>query len=353
MLVGSMAMAQSQQSTLLSAGLTPDSPFYFLDRWGESIQSFFTFNPENKARLEISFASERAAEIKALLVIKGVQSKEVEVAQNLLDTNLSRTASILAELKKDGKDVSVLAKELDDKFAEPSAILGQALKGQQLTLKTQKDELKTKIEEARKTGNTTLLVSFVKQLDEIKAQEELLDQKEKEQKQNLNKQTEAIEEQMSVKDEVVHKIAEMEKEKSDMVSEAQKKGLDVSAVVFNQFDNFIVQAKEALGRGQYEEAIQLAKLAEQTLEYVSNNIDRLEKAQENDSELKIKVDVQKADALKKVNEAGKGDSEKIKEETKQSAEKLREEQKKASEEVKHAEEQLKEVGPAQGSEELK
>ena len=66
----STAFAQSPQVTLPSAGLTPESSFYFLDKFGEALRSFFTFNPEGKALLEITFASERVAEIKVILETK-------------------------------------------------------------------------------------------------------------------------------------------------------------------------------------------------------------------------------------------------------------------------------------------
>ncbi|MEK7635690.1 MAG: DUF5667 domain-containing protein [Patescibacteria group bacterium] len=40
----------SAQASLPDAGLLPDSPFYFLKSWKESIQLFFTFNAENKVK---------------------------------------------------------------------------------------------------------------------------------------------------------------------------------------------------------------------------------------------------------------------------------------------------------------
>src|SRR3989344_4394366 len=65
--VGGAVFAQSPQATLPSAGLTPESNFYFLDKFGEALREFFTFNPEGKARLQITFAAERIAEIKVIL----------------------------------------------------------------------------------------------------------------------------------------------------------------------------------------------------------------------------------------------------------------------------------------------
>ncbi|MDA1337149.1 MAG: DUF5667 domain-containing protein [bacterium] len=63
-LLGGVASAK-EQTVLPNPGITPESPFYFLDRIGEALQEFFTFNPEGKARLQITFAAERVAEIEA------------------------------------------------------------------------------------------------------------------------------------------------------------------------------------------------------------------------------------------------------------------------------------------------
>ena len=56
---------------LPNAGLTPESAFYFVDKIGEALREFFTFNPDAKAHLQIDFAAERIAEIKIILETKG------------------------------------------------------------------------------------------------------------------------------------------------------------------------------------------------------------------------------------------------------------------------------------------
>ncbi len=43
-------------------GTTPDSPFYFLDKFGEKIHLLFTSNPEKKSNLYLEYAKERLAE---------------------------------------------------------------------------------------------------------------------------------------------------------------------------------------------------------------------------------------------------------------------------------------------------
>src|SRR3989344_1858602 len=111
MFSGGAAFAQNQ-TALPSAGLTPESPFYFLDKLGETLREFFTFNPEGKARLQITFAAERVAEIKVILETKGIEARGLDVAQARLQEHLGNAAEIVIKQKGEGKDVSKLAKEL-------------------------------------------------------------------------------------------------------------------------------------------------------------------------------------------------------------------------------------------------
>jgi len=59
-------VASAQTNDLPSAGATPGSPFYFLDRFFEGVGTFFTFGEANKARRYLALAGERLAEAQAL-----------------------------------------------------------------------------------------------------------------------------------------------------------------------------------------------------------------------------------------------------------------------------------------------
>jgi putative hemolysin len=62
-LIGGFVLAADNNS---SAGILPNSPFYFVKEIGRNIQSFLTFNPTQKAELSLEFAEEKLAEIEAL-----------------------------------------------------------------------------------------------------------------------------------------------------------------------------------------------------------------------------------------------------------------------------------------------
>ena len=58
--------AGADDDELPDPGITPDSPFYFLDNWGKEIGLFFTFGPEAKARKALRYAEERLAEAQVM-----------------------------------------------------------------------------------------------------------------------------------------------------------------------------------------------------------------------------------------------------------------------------------------------
>src|SRR3989344_2742597 len=128
---------------LPNAGLTPESAFYFVDKIGEALREFFTFNPEGKAHLQIDFAAERIAEIKIILETKGVNAKGLEVAQSRLQANIARAAGIVESEKSKGKDVRELAKSISEDFDVNKETLTQSLNDEERTIVPKENDPKT------------------------------------------------------------------------------------------------------------------------------------------------------------------------------------------------------------------
>ena len=116
------AMAHGAVS-LPPAGLTPSNFFYFLDRWGEAIQEFFTFAPEAKAMLQLQFAAERISELQVELAAKGGDGKGLEIDRQLLAQHIEKGNKILKEEEDKGHDESVAGAEFDAKL---KSILSEA-----------------------------------------------------------------------------------------------------------------------------------------------------------------------------------------------------------------------------------
>ncbi len=342
LLAPALVFAQNKPATLTSAGLTPESNFYFLDKLGEAFREFFTFNPDSKAHLQITFAAERIAEIKVILETKGVEAKGLEVAQSRLQAHLANAATIVVDQKADGKDVSQLAKELDDEFDAPKIALEQAFKAEKRTFEVQEEELKARIRVVRQAGDTVQVESLVQQLSQAKAQKKLLELKEEKAKEALEKEEERIEEEMEVKEEVEKKIREITKEKQEILEEATKDNIVVPSGVFDKLNSLLAQVKSAIVVGNYQEAKLLAKQAEKNLDIVEETIEDLDEAKEEEEELKEKQEEKEREVKKK-------EYEEVKKEIEKDAELLKKEEEKAEEATKKAEEQLRNAGDEEES----
>lgn len=276
----------AQEKELPSAGLTPESNFYFVDKFGEALREFFIFNPEGKARIQIAYAAERVAEIRIILESKGVEAKGLEIAQSRLQAHLANASMIVSEQKAKGKDVSQLAKELNDEFEGSKLALKQGFKEQERALEAQEESLEQKIAEAHRAGDTAQVENLVQQLGQTKAQKELLELKEEEAEESLEKEEEKLEEEMEAKEKAEKAIKEAEEEKEEVMEEAAKEGTSLPTGAFARFDTFIAQAKSALALGNYQEARRLGKQAGKILDEVEEMIEILEEAKEEEEELK-------------------------------------------------------------------
>jgi len=337
-------LGAQNQTALPSAGLTPESPFYFLDRLGEALQEFFTFNPEAKAHLQITFAAERVAEIKIILETKGVNAKGLEVAQSRLQSHLADAATIVTDQKAKGKDVSQLAKELDDEFDAPKTALEQTFKDEERALEAKEKELKAKIRSARQAVDTAQVEALIKELSAVKAQKELLDAKNSDQEKAIENENEKIKEEIDAKTEAEKVIRDNQSGKQEILGEAAKDNITVPAEMFGKFDELLAQAKSALAAGNYEEAKRLAKQAEKSLDAAEKAIENLKEAKDNEEEIK-------ADEEERTQEIKNDREEKAREGAKKESENLKESQKKAEEKTKKADEQLQ-VGNEKNGEQV-
>ncbi len=269
---------------LPNAGLTPESPFYFIDKLGEILREFFTFSPEGKARLQIAFAAERVAEIKVVLETKGVDAKGLEIAEARLREHLGEAAEIVIKQKNKGKDVSNLAKELNDDFEESKFALTDSFKSEKKALEAREDELEKQMKAAAKAGDTAKAEAFAQELGRVKAQLELLELKEKEFEDDFDEEEEKLEEEMNAQQKAEETIREAEEEKAEMIEEAQEEGAEIPASAFVKFDRLLSQARELLARENYQGAKQLAEQAEDALEGVDKEIEKFEKEKERKEE---------------------------------------------------------------------
>lgn len=287
--LGFEILAQNAEFRLPKPGILPDSPLYFLDRLGEFLQEFFTFSSEAKARLEITFAAERIAEIKVLLEKKGVEAKGLDVAQSRLQAHLAKATMILNKEKTKGKDVTNLAKELDESFEGLKSTLAQTFKEQKRTLEAKAKELKAQLKDAHRAGDVAREEAVTAELGQVKRQLELLELREEDIEKELEAEEEKIEEGMEAKTKAEKAILEVEKELKEFQKEAAEEGIEIPAEALVKFNTLFSQAKAAFEANIFQEARDLAKKAEESLEEVEKEIEQLKEKTEEKEEVKEEI----------------------------------------------------------------
>ena len=212
------------QTALPNAGLTPDSPFYFLDTLGETLQEFFTFSPEGKARLNIAFAAERMAEIQVMLATKGVDAKGLGTAQERLRSQLSDATDIVSKQKSEGKDVSELAKELNDSLVNSKSALSGSLDSQKQALEIKKHELEKQIEASRSAGDTAQVEASGKELEQVNAQLTSLEPLKESLENDVNEEQGKLEDEMS--NDALEQSMQQERDMFESDAEKEKAALE-------------------------------------------------------------------------------------------------------------------------------
>lgn len=97
---------------LAKAGLTPDSPFYFLEIVVEEIGTFFTFGDIKKAERYANLATERLAEAQAVVEKDKPElaEKTLKKYENQLNKSIARAEKAMAKGKDFEKVMQVMAK---------------------------------------------------------------------------------------------------------------------------------------------------------------------------------------------------------------------------------------------------
>ena len=179
------------------AGITPDSPFYFIDTLSERINLLFTFNPERKARKAIAYSEERRAEAEALV------SKNKPQLVKRATSGYEYSFNLAAEKAKEIND--------KDKASEVLNLITENSSKHQLVLEDVynrvPDEAKGAIEQALEVSIKTQEEAF-SQIAELKTEVKLLREELEALKKQQSQQTQQVV-QPRVIERVVEKIVEV------------------------------------------------------------------------------------------------------------------------------------------------
>ena len=96
--------------------LLPDSLIFFLDQLKQEARLVLAFTPEQKAKVHNAVAGERLAELQLMLAKDSV--KGIRIALTGISDNLREAAEDIAAAKLTGRNINLLAKDINDSIKE-------------------------------------------------------------------------------------------------------------------------------------------------------------------------------------------------------------------------------------------
>jgi cytochrome c oxidase subunit 2 len=114
--VTGMVLAQENEvEDLPDAGLTPKSPFYFVDRFGDWMRlNVFTFNPVKKAEIKTQIAEERLAELNNISQEDPKRTDIIERLEKRIQKRINEANSDAERLDAEERDISHVIEKLSD-----------------------------------------------------------------------------------------------------------------------------------------------------------------------------------------------------------------------------------------------
>lgn len=248
--------------------ILPSSPLFFLDRLKQEFRLLLAFTPEQKAKIHNAIAGERLAELQIMLAKNNVPG--IRTALQGVSDNLKSASKDLDRAKLTGRNISLLAKEIndsikekDDKFSvledkstgEIKAHVAAAKKSlrvskvevednlpEDLLKNEMEDDLNDEIEDH--LNNATDSAKGISRAIDVLTR--LANEAEKK---NQERRQEALLKAIEVKNEVLKKQAEKaieaEKKAQEKIAETKKKALEKAKEAAGKIDEAVKKFEEA------------------------------------------------------------------------------------------------------------
>lgn len=246
--------------------LLPDSPLFFLDNLKQNVRLLMSFTPEAKAKVHKDIAGERMAELRFMLARNNQQA--VRTALLGVSDNLKRAAADVSAAKLTGRNISVLAKTINDDIRAKQEVLdilqrqgGRELKSQAKTideaLKAAKvevedalpeDELENEIRDDLERAASLEVNSASQSAEKIRHDLEELDREAKKSAgKALSRREEAVKKALEERNEALKKV---EERLLQVERQKQEKLLEVHGKAAEQAKEAVEKAKEAAQKFQ-------------------------------------------------------------------------------------------------------
>lgn len=279
--------------------ILPDSPLFFIDKAFQQIRLLVAFDPERKAKVRSQIAAERLAELRIMLSRNNPDGINTALTQLNKEVNLS--VANLKDAAASGKDVSQLAKDINDNIKIQRKILGILANQSKGTIKLQFKAARKALKEAKVEGEDELAKDEFENEIEDDLEDEIEDSVEEASEsakgiehainvltqlasraaeKNQKRREEALRHAIEVKNEALRKqeerLLELEKKKQEKILELQEKSRE--------------EARKAVKKAN-EAAEKFKEFRKKIKEIKTQPVDRIEGVEEEEEETEIKTEV--------------------------------------------------------------
>lgn len=272
-ILGTSGVAFASQNSL------PGNTLYPVKLLTEDIRSSLTVSPGAKAKLQTDFAARRVGEVKLLLEENVAEPQKIDIAMSRLQQNASNAVNIVNSEKQKGADVSGLAKTINDNLEESRQALDNMLKEQKNNLEKQAQDLQTQITTSGQAGDAAQVKSLSNHLGELtdskktletnlSTNEELLKEKSTDVVKNMDEESQKDAAKKSA-EQTIEAAKETATNRQDLLAKAaQEQTIKQQATdALSEFDTLLANANQSFLSGDYSRA---QKYAESAIEKFGN-----------------------------------------------------------------------------------
>ncbi len=283
--------------TLPSAGLTPLSPFYFLDRFGDWARvNFFFFNPLKRAEVATEVANERLAELKEVSE-KDPQRKDViERLENDVVNRIDKAHGALERFNAENKKAGPLLKKMENLSLNSQRVMeNMLLKDAPKKIKERTEKSLKNIYEFAKKRQAILMKQKEKGLISGAEVEKLMNERMERMKRQIERRSERIDkiENPVLKEKLKGIMSEKLNLLEDTIFSTESMGEDTSigkrvrAIRRGAIRSILQARKRMMLRGATTTDEALQDMYEGKIDFKERSADLIEKATENISEIKV------------------------------------------------------------------
>lgn len=260
--LGDSTSTLSMPPTVEGPGLLlPDSPLFFLDNIKQSVRLLLALTSEDKAKVRTAIAGERLAELRFMLAKNNKAG--IRTALQGTSDNLAEAANELSQTQFLGKNVSRLAREIN-----------QSIKRKQEALDLLEKQAQGEIKAQIRAANEVLTASKIRVEDAL-PQDEL----ENEIREDLNRELERdVREASDSAKELQEDLDELNNQANEAGKKALKRREEALRKAIEKKNEVLKKLEERLLNAERKKQEKLLELSKETAEEIKEIVERAQKA---------------------------------------------------------------------------